>query len=237
VTLADGSGTFAIEQHEVTRKQYQQFLEAPAADVALAVGTPPPGCSTVSNFPDATCLADPSVCASNCDRHPQVCVHWCGAYAYCKWLGRRLCGKIGGGSTDATQSRSPQISQWTAACVGTQGSADVFPYGAIPVPRRCNDLSSGISTVEVAQKRDCHGGSVPFDSIYDLSGNVAEWGDSCVVVDPANQTVRCQTRGGSFNDDPDSSETGPSLRCAGSILDWTDMFSCLPYVGFRCCMD
>ncbi|MEI7894834.1 MAG: hypothetical protein WCI05_17185, partial [Myxococcales bacterium] len=67
------------------------------------------------------------------------------AYAYCKWVGRRLCGKIGGGPSDITQYNSLLTSQWTVACVGNQGTFDVFPYGAKPQNDVCNDASNGCS--------------------------------------------------------------------------------------------
>jgi formylglycine-generating enzyme required for sulfatase activity len=239
----DGSGTYGIEQYEVTREQYAQFLRAPAAEIASALGTPRDGCTQQPSYqPDSVCMTGSTVCTTSCSRDPQVCVDWCDAYAYCKWVGRRLCGKIGGGPSDITQYNSLLTSQWTVACVGNQGTFDVFPYGAKPQNDVCNDASNGCSasadaciTMGVGEARSCHGISDPYSTVFDMSGNVAEWEDVCVLVDPTHQTIRCQTRGGSFEDYPDPTTT--SLKCSGSITDRSDVHAALPYVGFRCCAD
>ncbi len=241
VPRPDGTGTFGIEQHEVTREQYAQFLQAPASDIAAAIGTPRAGCDATQNpsyEPDATCMKEPTVCTKSCNRHPQVCVDWCDAYAYCKWIGRRLCGKIGGGPSDINEYNSLTMSQWTAACVGTQGRVDVFPYGPEPKEGICNDGSNGCTnlntcTVEVGQESKCHAASSPYDTVLDLSGNVAEWEDACDLVTP--QTTRCQVRGGSYYDYPDRLTT--SLQCSGNSQARFETNAAYEYIGVRCCAD
>ena len=50
------------------------------------------------------------------DHHPIVWVDWCDAYAYCKGVGKRLCGAIGGGPVDFhTGYADTNQSQWYRA--------------------------------------------------------------------------------------------------------------------------
>jgi hypothetical protein len=69
------------------------------------------------------------------------------------------------------------------------------PYGDTFVDEACN------TTAAVAGVRETggwHGESASLDGVFDMSGNVAEWEDAC-MVDPFDSTkTSCLLRGGSF---------------------------------------
>ena len=77
----------------------------------------------------------------------------------------------------------------------------------------------------IQRRRGCDGGESMFACIFDLSGNVAEWENSC---DSEQADANCHVRGGSYLD------SGAAVSCAAAAtrkrLDNTD-----PAVGFRCC--
>ena len=105
VMLPEG---YCIDSTEVTRAQYQTWLD-----------TNPPtsgqgfDCDWNTSYaPDADCMNAAEVCSTGCDAHPQVCVDWCDAYAYCRAVGKRLCGKIGGGANGYDDSNDASLSQW-----------------------------------------------------------------------------------------------------------------------------
>jgi len=80
-------GDTCVDATEVTRNQYATWLET-SPSTAEQVDE----CLWNASFePDATCMADSVVCAADCGEHPQVCVDWCEAAAYCVSAGKRLC--------------------------------------------------------------------------------------------------------------------------------------------------
>ncbi len=204
-------GSFCIDRTEVTAGQYQRFIEALDAG---ATATLPPACAgkvafqATSPYPDA----GPDL--------PVVSVDWCDAYAYCAWVGKRLCGKIGGGPTNADASAVESTDQWFAAC--SFSGAHQYPYGATYLPGACNglDYDAGVP-LRVASLAQCVGG---YQGLFDMSGNVLEWVDSCqgpLATDP------CRLRGGSFVDF-DTRLRCDSDRSAGRATAYS-------YIGFRCC--
>jgi formylglycine-generating enzyme len=82
-------------------------------------------------------------------------VDWCDAYAYCKGVGKRLCGKIGGGSADYnTGWNNAARDQWHSAC--TSGGVETYPYGSTYQPQTCNGLDHGAgATVAVGSMTAC----------------------------------------------------------------------------------
>jgi formylglycine-generating enzyme required for sulfatase activity len=174
-------------------------------------------------------MANEFVCQSsqqNCANHPQVCVDWCDAQAYCEAHGKRLCGRIGGGSNSAMFGNHLDRSQWYYAC--TSNGAHAYPYGDTYNAYVCS-YDNAWGTFEVGQKSGCHSDVDPWDAAYDLSGNVSEWTDECEANtsgwDP------CLTRGGSFFTGHDTTR----VRCED---DSREIRSHLDYdLGFRCCAD
>jgi formylglycine-generating enzyme required for sulfatase activity len=68
-------------------------------------------------------------------------------------------------------------------------------------------------------------------SLYQMSGNLAEWEDSC---DGATTASNCNLRGGSYT----AANNAPALRCDATRTEVrmpaTDAL--LADVGFRCCL-
>ena len=102
---------------------------------------------------------------------------------------------------------------------------NVFPYPGAYDASRCN-TNTGVSEA-VMSMPGCEGG---FPGIFDMSGSVEEWEDSCAPGDsgtPAGDT--CARRGGSYND---GSGTG-NYECASSLHQARSLQS--PDCGIRCC--
>jgi sulfatase modifying factor 1 len=161
----------AIDVTEVTRGQYAAWL-ASNPDVTA----PPEVCEWNESFsPDPACMSKPSVCqGDDCSTHPQPCIDFCDATAYCSALGRRLC----------TQT------EWTSSC----SSDGAEPLGHEPGPGACNDYTiGGSTTVPVGSMPGCQPPAASgFSGVFDMIGNVEEWVDDCAVGDT------CKPRGLSY---------------------------------------
>jgi formylglycine-generating enzyme required for sulfatase activity len=159
-------------------------------------------------------------------------VNWCKAYYYCKAVGKRLCGKIGAASNDYDAATNVDQNQWYRAC--TSGGLHAYPYGDTRQSEYCNgkDYSSGVEhfTMPVASLSTCQSAVDGYSGVYDLSGNVWEWEDSCDLKDGVWGTWdNCQLRGGSYINMSDTAgylACGhlASTRAGGSVA-----------IGFRCC--
>jgi formylglycine-generating enzyme required for sulfatase activity len=203
-------GTFCIDSTEVTNDQYAAFLNAQPS----AAGLPDP-CANQKSFVPAGTWPAPD----GSKNVPVLNVDWCDAVAYCAWAGKRLCGKIGGGSNDTGDMADPAKSQWFAAC--SQGGVRDYPYGSTYQKGTCNGESVQAGPAAVGSLGDCVGGA---PGLFDMSGNVAEWEDSCKTSD---NTVVCMARGGAFNSNP----TG--LACDATSKE--TRADPQDDVGFRCC--
>jgi formylglycine-generating enzyme len=231
-------GAFCMDATEVTRAQYAAFLadgptNIPGATCAWNDDLAP----KLNPALPAGCTAEKIDLTTN-GAHPVVCVDWCDAAAYCAWAGKRLCGAIGGGSQpfrDLLSWNDPNRDQWFAACAGD--ARRTFSYGDAPMPGFCNDAANWTAgdtptTTEVATMLNCHGppGSAEA-AVYDLTGNVYEWVDSCQFSAGDPQLESCLIRGGHFADSEDH------LSCAaneGFIVTWARTHFD-DHIGIRCC--
>lgn len=213
--------SFCIDSTEVTQNQYQQFLKT----TGTATITQEPFCSFNTGFAPTSCgTYDPVTKGAR----PVDCVNWCQASAFCRWNGKRLCGKIGGGPLATSQVADPTKDQWSAACSANGSRA--FPYGASYNPTACNtaDREAGAAW-SVGSQASCQGGET---GLFDMSGNIGEWQDAC---DDGPANANCAYRGGRFIDG-----FSQYLRCDNGGVGAFEFgqrglngFA----IGFRCCAD
>lgn len=208
VAVQTPSGWFCVDSIEVTENQYADFLDQ----------SPP-------------VEGQGSVCAWNQSYEqlpetprsalPRRSVDWCDARAYCKWAGKRLCGRPGGGSASYGEPSSAAGSEWYFAC--SRGGEQTYPYGSTFVAIKCVTSKHPTSHQVAAVGYQCEGG---FAGLFSMSGNVAEWEDSCSTPSPA---AECRVRGGSVASSADDA------RCAvNATLGRTGVSE---LVGIRCCAD
>ncbi|MBX3185331.1 MAG: SUMF1/EgtB/PvdO family nonheme iron enzyme [Polyangiaceae bacterium] len=176
-------GDYCIDRTEVTKGQYKEFFE----DMEGNFSGQRPECSGNVTY-------DPRWCGSTYYiddnlNFPVACVDWCDADAFCRWSGKRLCGRIGGGELQRDLAPNPE-GEWYNACTA---AGEFQPEGTCGA-----DGSLGYArTVEVSA--GCLGSAPPFDEVSYLVGNVAEWTAECGR--PLLGSVdECIVNGGSFQD-------------------------------------
>jgi sulfatase modifying factor 1 len=232
VEITRAGGTFCIDRTEVTNADYAQFLASnptPALESAA--------CKANTDFTPAS---DPTNCTQydpiNKRTDPVACVNWCDAQAFCAWAGKRLCGKIGGGTNAVGDFADATKSEWYDAC--SHAGQYKFPYGAqgdTYSPDACIGSDSGFSRPAAVPTPSCQGG---YEGVFDMSGNVSEWEDSCAAN--TGLTDQCLYRGGSYLDL--DTGTTPTLLC-NSGTSATPKAASKPRstrdkeIGFRCCDD
>jgi len=207
------AGSFCIDENEVTVAHYRAFVESK---------------------PDVT--AQPSVCAWNTtfangckatspEKEPQRCVDWCDARAYCESVGKHLCGSTSSatGALPFDTAATSAESEWYGAC--SHDGQLAYPYGDEYDGSACWGADKPSNTpITVRSASGCVGG---YEGLWDMSGSLAEWVDSCAAENGAADA--CHIRGGS------SGAKAAELRC-----DWqsgTARNTTSSYIGFRCCAD
>ncbi|MBX3188463.1 MAG: SUMF1/EgtB/PvdO family nonheme iron enzyme [Labilithrix sp.] len=213
IRIGDGTVSFCIDTTEVTNSQYAAFLaSSPSASAQPAI------CSWNATFTPQ----DRWPFASGEEDLPVGGVDWCDARAYCAWAGKRLCGKIGGGSLAPSERRNTSRSEWMYAC--TLAGTREYPYGSTYVPAACvGEDSTGPRPASVGTSPGCVGGP---PGLFDMSGNIAEWDDSC-VTSAGGPDDSCAYRGGEFFHSPEG------LTCRE--VEVFPRNNTAPWGGIRCC--
>jgi formylglycine-generating enzyme len=213
-------GLFCIDSTEVTNDDYAEFLASPPPAPTNPVCTWNFDYTPSGGWP-------PSVL----DRLlPVGFVDYCDAQGYCEWAGKRLCGAIGGGPFP--HGAWPSIRLDTELYYACSRRGDfAYPYGNGYIATAC--VTDGqFRPRTVGSSLACEGG---FAGLFDLSGNAAEWQDSCTNYGfgGENDSCRLGSRGFSWFDigNPPGSEfsCGESVSM-GRSLDFDDH-------GIRCCSD
>ena len=267
VSRAGGNGAYCVDELEVSKFEYNKFINAnvpiddqtaeckpPANTTFVPRGAWPPAGAPPFNLPPSQGLAFNYAL-------PVHYVDWCDAHAYCRWAKKQLCGSVTGGPVVPTKADSADAGAWYNAC-SAQGAKD-WPWGTI-FEVRCNgsggsgdagpiqngfggygfgganqdesvqqlhngDVNGSYSIIYHAQ---CAGGST---GLYVMSGNVAEWEDSCDGTAP---TSLCRVRGGSYNAQNDPAK----MRCDAVRTEMRlppppgGGVDPLKDIGLRCCL-
>jgi len=129
-----------------------------------------------------------------------------------------------------TKMRLCTETEWETACLaGGAGTSPTWAFSNAPTvydDKVCNDASAGIDTLWTTsnnngQSQRCRTST----SIWDMTGNAAEWTSSCITVLGKQY---CRVRGGSYL------SQGPATACNFSfVLDVPDFRN--SDLGFRCC--
>ena len=211
-------GGFCVDATEVTNGAYAAWLAT-----GPSTGGEPAACSFNKSFvPKASWPAAPS----DADK-PVAHVNWCDARAYCVGVGKRLCGRRGGGTLAFDAFDDAAESEWMTAC--SNGGTTRYPYGDTYKPSMCNGKDApGSQLAAAGAEPGCHGVGSTYEALFDMSGNVGEWEDACSGASGPNDA--CRRRGGSYK------EASVALRCesdSGMLpRSWTSSTT-----GFRCCAD
>jgi formylglycine-generating enzyme required for sulfatase activity len=212
------AATFCIDSTEVTNAQYAAFI---ATNPSLA-GLPP----TCSGW--KTTFAQSTKPLLGTEDYPAVFVDWCDAWAYCAWAGKRLCGRLDGGSLATTAMNDVTQDAWYVAC--SHNGAFTYPYGGAFDASVCNGPERDSGTVLPASAiPNCVGG---YAGVANMVGNADEWIDSCKTSSsgPEAGADNCERRSGSWSDPDGSLQTCSFARTGPRQLEDDD-------IGFRCCSD
>jgi MYXO-CTERM domain-containing protein len=201
-----------IDAKEVTGGEYLAFLSAPPP-----LGSQPAQCSWNASY-TPTSQWPPT----GRENVPVAFVDWCDAYMFCRSKNKRLCAGVDGQAVPVANAADANRSQWFRAC--SAAGTRAYPYGPNFGATVCNGVGfpGGGQAITVGQATQCTGG---LTGLFDMSGNVAEWEDSCDASTGATDT--CLARGGSFASQAADLQCNATATYARSTTDSS--------VGFRCC--
>jgi formylglycine-generating enzyme required for sulfatase activity len=184
VEITAPNGTrYCIDSTEVTWDQYGAFFD----EMKYETDTQPSICEWNTTFSTTATKMYPG-------DHPVTWVNWCQALAYCQWAGKRLCGRVGGGAIgfdDEDATCDANVQEWYGAC--SNGGTTKYTYGDTFDVDACrveyDSQTEEFETAPVGSYPACHGVSTPYEAVFDLLGNVAEWTAECEVG--PGTLVRC----------------------------------------------
>lgn len=220
--MIDLGNGLAIDAFEVTNADYNRFL------LDIATDASPPVLSSVCTW--KTSFVRRADCSGNsASAAPVTCIDWCDADTYCRAHGKRLCGKIGGGSTPPTAAamKDPTRSQWMLACAGLVND-EVAYGGGLAMNGYCNTAERDAGrTLPVGSFAKCEGHE---KGIFDLMGNATEWEDNCERQTDGGDPRKdpCVIRGGNYL-------TPKDIATCKYISPTYDRSGSYPNTGFRCC--
>jgi len=214
VRIPTSTSSFCIDTTEVTRGQYDAFLQTNPSTASQGAF-----CAWNTTYVPT---ADYPVKAGD-ESLPVGAIDYCDAVAFCTWSGKHLCGRIGGGTLTFASAQTIDA-EWVFACSGAGTRS--YPYGNVYDKNTCNggetDPYVGLEPVKTRTKCEVSG-------VYDLAGNTHEWIDSCVVLgDPA--TDPCVIQDSAYDGHPQSDMICTKMGTGARNTTH-------PAIGFRCCAD
>jgi hypothetical protein len=208
---------YCIDEHEVTRGQYQKFAEQAGKQVSLQA----PFCAqyNVDNLP-ARIPPEMGTDGFSWDPAdaPMNFVHYCGATAYCSWVGKRLCGAVDGAGLTyelVSDGQNTDIKNADTILADTEHDQwfNVCSQGGTTTSGTKN-ISGCPSAISEPVSKECGGDVAPFDKVFGMYGGAGELVD---FFGPAGAVVRAVAGG----------------ECAEAILKSPTKGS--SNIGFRCC--
>jgi len=200
---------FAIDRHEVTRREYAVFVDSLAAQPSVQAAVLPRGWSL---SPTGRAQYDEQL-----RDHPVVYVDWNAAAAYAAWAGKRL----------------PTEDEWEAAAAGVDGLA--FPWGNEYQPGRCQGGAGAGASVPVESFPEWRSAA----GCYDMAGNVWEWtatlDDGTDIRQLPPGLVNVAIRGGAYDSPRDELSTRFRWTAPGQQTFAAPNYS--RPIGFRCAAD
>ena len=176
------AGTFCIDTTEVSEAQYDQFLKDIGGDKGDA-GPMPIQCDFNSNY-------TPGLGGSNQGPPytynpaknatlPVRAVDWCDAYAYCRWAGKRLCGRYDKVTPNPGDAGSWRLYETNITC-SQNDKTHKYPYGPTHQYGICPPETYYDASFPPVGTSACRGTVKPYSEVYDTAGSVGEWFAECM---------------------------------------------------------